>query len=60
LRGQDLNLRPSGYEPYKSASFLRCLLVGAMVALWPIYFERWSYETFLCECPFLGINSSSR
>ena len=44
VAGQDLNLRPSGYEPDKSGGFLRFLFIGAMMALWPIYFERWSYE----------------
>ena len=33
-----MNLRPSGYEPDKSGDFLRCLFVGAMMALRPIYF----------------------
>jgi hypothetical protein len=33
LRGQDLNLQPSGYEPEKSGCILRYLFVGAMVAL---------------------------
>jgi len=32
-QGQDLNLRPSGYEPEKSGCILRYLFVGAMVAL---------------------------
>ena len=35
LRGQDLNLRPSGYEPDELLGFLKGLNVGATEVLWP-------------------------